>query len=168
MINEALRVIADALEAGVNAQLEALPLDGTDTRPDPIISVVDETRDDGVAAGRYPEDLPAITVTLDGDANLKGSAMSDNRDGELSIVIRYIQNDTNNAEARQHGYNVLRAIQRTVHNLFDNANTADRTRNGIQVIDCLTLDVVSTFQPINDSMLASAIRLRLFVRDDQP
>lgn len=171
MIVNTLRMIADALnddEYGVNAQLATLPVDTTDTLPSSIAVIGDETQDDTFGYNRFPTALPAIGVIVDADTPMSGEVMSDNRDGTVTVLIAYANDNVDGAVGKTHTWLTFRAIQRCLRVWLSNAKASDRQRNGIQVISCLDMALATPTDNINDGKIASALRLTLAVRDTTP
>lgn len=171
MIVETIRMVADALATGsygVNTQLASLPLDTGDTVPANVVTIADETRDDEVAVGRFPSSLPALVVTLDGNPTLQGDVVSGIRDGTISVVIRYLTTDVESSKSVTDTYNTLRAVARTMKTFNSNAQSAARSRNDVQIIECLGIEVTQTFKQIDDANNTGAVRVQFRVRDVAP
>lgn len=171
MILETIRMIADALESevyGVNVQLQTLFINLEDTTPDDVEYVADETRDADVAVGRYPEAYPCLVVTLDGTVPLNGEVVSNYRDGELNIIVRYIHDSIETAKARTNAYYTLRAVQKCLRVFFSNLYAEDREQNGVQILECLSVEHVPMYDNISDTMVISGLRVKMFVRDTTP
>jgi hypothetical protein len=171
MILETIRMVADALASstyGVNVQLATLPVDGTDTIAPDIATIVDETRSDEVAVGRYPTALPCLIVTQNRSLTVQGDIASDNRDGEVTILIRYITTETGTAQANTWVLYTLRAIQRALRQFNTNAHAADRNRGYIQNIECLSMEVVEVFENIDDAHITGGLKATFKVRDTLP
>lgn len=171
MIVETIRAVADALSTGsygVNTQIGNLTVDGTDDRPPQIAVIADETRSDEVAVGRYPTQYPCLVVTLDGNPTLSGDVVSGTRDGEVSVVIRYITKDAESAKSVVDVYNTLRAVMRTLKQFNSNSQSSDRLRNDVQVVECLSVEVTQTFNQIEDVFNTGAVKATFRVRDVLP
>jgi len=171
VILETIRCVADGLDNvtyGVNAQLVTVQVDTGDATPPQLAGVFDETRNDQVAVGRYPETYPCLVVTLDGQVSLQGEVTSNYRDAEVTLLIRYVQRSVDTSQARTDGYYTLRAVQKAMKQFFSNANASDRVRNDIQIIECLNFEHIQMFDNIDDAMVTSGIRVTMFVRDSQP
>lgn len=171
MIIETIRAVADALTTGsygVNYQIQNLSVESGDVQPPQIVEIVDETRSDEVAVGRYPKNYPCLVVTLDGNPTLQGDVVSGVRDGEVSVVIRYITKDADSAKSVVDTYNTLRAVMRTLKEFNSNIRSADRMRNDVQIIECLNVEVTQTFQQLEDSFNTGAVKATFRVRDIQP
>ena len=171
MILESIRAVADALNStsyGVNVQFDTMAFDGTDSAPPDIAVVADETRDNSVAVGRYPTTFPALVVTVDGDTVLDGEVVSDNRDGDISIIIRYLTKNADTAEGNSETLYTLRAVQKCLRDFNSNTNVGDRVRNNIQIIECLKIEHLQLFENISDANITGGIRATFKVRDAQP
>lgn len=171
MILESIRSITDALDNvsyGVDVQLSNVSRDTTDTIPSALAGVFDETRSDEVAVGRFPEVFPSLVVTLEGTVNLQGEVISSYRDAEISVMVRYVQDDTDGAKARTDAYYTLRAVEKCLRVFFSNLQAADRLRNNVQILECKLMEHVPMFDNINDGMVTSGIRVVMYVRDIQP
>ena len=171
MILETVRMVADALAHsgyGVNVQLATLSLDGGDPVPSPIAVIADETRSPDVAVGRYPTTTPCLTVTLEGNVSLDGEVISDNRDADVTILIRYVTRDVDAASGNADVLYTLRAVQKTIRAFNSNTNAIDRVRNAIQILECLSMEHASLFDSIDDVVCTGGVRVTFKVRDTNP
>lgn len=171
MLLEVIRMVADALAdntIGVNAQLVTLTVDAGDTIPTSITTIADETRNGHVAVGRYPTTLPCLTVTLNGQVNLDGEVISDYRDAEVSIMIRYVSQDVDTPQGNSNAYYTLRAVVRALREFNRNTNESLRSRNGIHVLECKSLTHVQLFENIDDAYVTGGIEVTFHVRDTTP
>lgn len=171
MIVETLRAVTDALATGsygVNYQISNLTVESGDSAPPELVAVVDETRSDEVAVGRYPSTLPALMVTLEGNPTLQGDVVSDSRDGEVSVLIRYIVSESDTSKSVTDSYNTMRAVLRTLKEFNSNTQAQARLRNGIQIVECLSIEMVQTFKNIDDAYVTGAVTARFRVRDCEP
>lgn len=173
MILETIRSCTAALNNvnyGVNRQITSMSFDGSDTTPTllPSNGIVDETSNDQVAVGRYPEVSPCLVVTLDGSVQLDGEVVSNYRDAEVTLLIRYVSRDSEHAKGRSDSYYTLKAIQKVVRQWMSNENSSDRIRNNVQIIECLNIEHVQMFELIDDIIVTGGIHLTLKVRDIDP
>lgn len=140
MILETLRIhtawLGDATY-GVNAQLALLYLqgllDGDDVPPD-VAFIGNAIDDEKVAQWKDPINRPAIYLTLDLPADFE---QADQRPGQIRGVvpvgIRYLTAHADYRVAKRDTAHTMRAIRRSASVLYQNAQQAARTRNGVYV-----------------------------------
>ena len=173
MILSALRIIVAALEdptIGVNAQILALPLDGNDGRPSRIKYVRETTLDSDIVFGRLPADWPGLIVTADGATTIEGEIRNGvYQEGVgMAVAIRYATRDPDAAQANRNGLYTLTAIRRTINELFDTANQADRLRNGIYLISCREMIEGPLFEERETGTITAALVAEFVARDTAP
>jgi hypothetical protein len=176
MILETVRMITDSLASGsapsysgsVNALLPGITRDGGDASPPSIMTYADETRNAIVASGRYPTSLPSLVVTVDGNTKLNSETHSDVRDADVGLIIRYIQSNVNAATGNRDAHYTIRAVIQSVANYMKSSNVSSRVRNGIQVIECISMELVPLYEPIEDAVCTGALKLVFRVRDTVP
>lgn len=168
MLLETLRMVTDALNSatyGVNTKLSGLSIDSGDSIPTSLAAIVDQTRSQDVAVGRYPAEFPCLVVSLNGDTQLNGFLYSDVRDGNVSVVIRYITQAENMATGVSEGFYVLRAVQQTLADFVSNDQAADRSRNNVQILEMTELVHRQMFENIDDANVVGALQTTFKVRD---
>jgi hypothetical protein len=171
MILEIIRMVTDALNdntIGVNAHLLNIPVDGSDSVPEQIVTIVDETRNNQVAIGRYPTEFPALVVTLDGTQPIEGDVLSDLRNAEVTVLIRYLCKNTDTLKGNCDTYYTMRAVQRCIQDFTGSLNMVYRVRNNIQIVDCISMEHLQLFENIEDANITGGIRATFKVRDAQP
>ena len=170
MILETLRMVTNGLNSsvyGVNVQLQTITTGSEDRLPESV-TAFDETRNADVAVGRYPEPLPCLTVTLDGEVELDGEVTSGYRDATVNVVVRYLTKDIEAHRGNSDVYYVLRAVQRSLKQFNSNTYAADRSLHDIHIIECLDISHLSLFMQIEDIYCTGAIRASFRVRDINP
>lgn len=176
MILESIRMICDTLNTGslsgysgsVNNLLLTIPKDSGDATPPSMSCIVDETRSDIVASGRYPITYPNLIVTVADNTRLDGETYSDNRDADVAILIRYVQSTNDGAVSTQNTYYTLRAVERCVANFMKSSNVLNRVRNNIQIIECNSIEHVPVYGVIEDLVCTGALKYIFHVRDVSP
>lgn len=143
MINETVQLLsrfATHPDHGVNELAGSIPRKNIDaTKPDddapPIVAIVDDVNDEGVAAALDPRDVPCIMFFGDSSAiiNLPGYRLA----REVKVVAAFVTEENADplTSERACGY-LLRALQMT----FGRYNSQDlskgyRTLNGIKVLE---------------------------------
>jgi len=167
MILETIRVLADALAdpaTGINAELEALPLDTGDSEPPKVAAVLDETRHEVDAA----LDWPVLTVTLEAPAEVAGGVGAVYRDGTVILGVRYVTADTDMERVGQDTLYTLRAMVRVVRGLMLNARLADRQRIGVTVQVCQGLTYGPLEEDSGEGVATGALVAEFRVRDGAP
>lgn len=122
---------------GVDAQLALLDsaglLDSDDVPPD-VKFIGNAIDDEVVAQWKEPVNRPAIYLSLDLPADF---AQSDQRPGQIRGVvpvgIRYLTAHADYRKAKKDTAHTMRAIRRSLSVLYQNAQEASRTRNGVYV-----------------------------------
>lgn len=171
MILETLRLVTNALNNatyGVNAQLDTLGLVAGDTAPPHVFTIVDETRDNQVAVGRYPTTLPALTVVLVDDVTMWGQVQSDIRDGTIAVLIRYVFTNVETAKGNSDVFYTLRAVEKTLTTFNSPDSESDRILNNIQIVSCDTIIHTHLFENIDDAYVTAGLKATFRVRDITP
>lgn len=171
---EVVRIVADWLADGtngVNALLPGIPLDGGDSTPPVIASIVDETRS-GVAARRhFPEDhpTPALFVFTGRDARLMGEVHTHLRDAEISVTIGYVQKAATTENGLRDAFYTMRAVERSLKKLQEQANEASRTRNNIAIIAAREFVYPNVFAEVGGLVMTAGVEaVYELVRDYAP
>lgn len=173
MLLEAVRIWADALEDadyGVNAQLASVELDGGDTRPPDVRWVKDVTRDTGAVEGRLPSDWPGLVVGPSGfAARAEGQVTTEKRDAEdVGVTAEWVSGKSDLAAALRDGMYTLRAIQRTLDDLFETAQDADRSRNSVRLLNAQELEFGEIIIDDEAGRVVLPTTIRFYMRDDNP
>lgn len=164
---ETLRCLTDGLNNptyGVNAQLLALPLDGSDTRPTPVALITDESRNFDAALKLIPDTLPAIYVLL-ASSTLDVFEMNGSSESDISLMIRYLVEDSDSAGAIADTHYTLRAVEKALVAFNSNANASDRVRNGVQLYAMKEVirDTVTRFS--EDKVITAGVQVTFHARD---
>lgn len=176
MILETMRAWADWLgdaTYGVNAQLATIPLDGSDTAPDAVAIVADETRNGTAARRQIPDTLPALLVRLQQSGTLVPNIGPNTavRDGEIPLLTAYAATNADSAKGNRNAVYTLRAIEKSLRDFMDPsiaaANTA-RMRGNIQILSVTGLEHVTTYEPLEDRDVLAALIVTFQVRDTAP
>lgn len=138
---ESMRMVATAaadLVIGVNAMIDALPIDVGDVRP-PHVNVYNAADHPAVARQAIGDgdlaniQLPAIAIFC--KPTHIDQVTTSVRDGEVPIVIAYIDKKADSAEVQRNGLYANRAVLRFLRRFADPAYVALRTRNGIHLLN---------------------------------
>lgn len=173
---EAVRCVADWLKHatyGVNALLASTPRDGGDPVPASIVTIGDATRDGWAARKTTARDAatgqgyPAIAVYAE-PQEFSGEVQTIVRDGEIDIVISYLDVDAATQTGNRDAMYVRRAILRSLKQLNANANAASRTRNSVTLQVCKRIRVASLNVPWDDAVLSAGVIVTYAVRDVAP
>ena len=90
-----------------------------DTLPPQIASISDETRDNEVAVGRYPTIYPGLIVTQRGVTSMEGEVYNfDYRDGEVTVMIRYIISEVDSHMPIVRLYTLLEQLRSVLHSIY--------------------------------------------------
>lgn len=172
MIVEALRMVTDRLTDatyGVNALLATTPYDSGDSAPPSLAtgSITDATRDGNVARGRLPATLPGIAVTVREASGLENYPVAADAEADITIVLRFgVDKNQTEQGARDASY-YLRTAVRVLKN-WHLADPSARTRNGICLLTCDTLQMVPLWQDLDDSIVTGALVATYHLRDQHP
>lgn len=174
MILETARMVSEWLAdplGGVNALLASTPRDPGDAEPADLATVTDETNDSDVARGDLPANLPAVAVSIDSIQDLDGQVMTITADGHVKVRIRVaVENPTTADAVRDLSY-YLRTVQRSFRRFMAlDANDPARTRNGIYLESCLSMQlaIVWTKDQVGGSTVAGYLFPILQLRDLAP
>lgn len=168
MILNTIRLIADALGSpiiGVNAKLATMDF-AEDDAPANIALVADETRNDTVALRQAPDTTPALLVTADDSVDVSSNLLNSRaQDATVSVVVHYIGSHVLTGTGRTDYYHTMRAVRSTIGDLFDPANEAARTRNGILAMDYETMTLVEPGTFKETGTITGGLRVTVRVRD---
>lgn len=173
MLLEAVRIWADALDDtgyGVNAKLADIELDGSDPRPPNIRWVKDVSRDRGAIEGRLPSDWPGLVVGPAGTpARAEGQVSTDKRDArDVAVTAEWVSGKPDLADALREGMYTLRAIQRTLDDLFESAQDADRNRNNIKLLNADEVEFGEIIIDDDTGRIVLPTTVRFYMRDESP
>jgi hypothetical protein len=169
---EAARIIADWLghaTYGVNAKLAVLTLDGSDTRPADVATIVDETRNASAAFRRFDGlTLPALIVTVPVDPVYRDSELpqSNNRaDAFVTVQARYAVRKLAGETAIADGNYIVKAVLASLRELHKNANVASRTRNSVVLVSCEEMLEQGVYEEVEDTWLVTGVQVKYYASD---
>lgn len=171
---EVVRIVAEALRhatRGVNSKLPDVPRDAGDDLPSNIAAVYDVTKDAHVVNRQEPPQIPCLYVMSEGAVIIDGEQMIGTyRDTTepVAVVVRYLASKHDLARALQDGDYTLRAVARSIHDLMEQANDADRTRNFVIVWHLVRMTYVPVQETVGEAAVAGALVLEFDVRDGAP
>jgi hypothetical protein len=172
---EAVRIITDWLQVatyGANAKLLLVALDGSDSRPAPIATFADETRNAAAAFRRFDGlTMPAVIVTVPDEMEHRDPVLpqsGERSDAYVTIQIRYAERTAAAEAAIANGSYVAKAIIGSLRELHKNENVASRTRNGIRLVSCEELRELGQYEDVADTWLLAAVQARYYVSDLTP
>jgi len=177
VILESVRIISDWLQDatyGVNAKLAGVPLDGSDTVPPDIVTFLEETTSGVVARGRLPEDealLPCLAVLQRGAVELPATVGTSHQEGDVPIAIWYGARDKDSEDGRKDAYYTMRAVRRSLRELFKDDATpkaARSDRSGISLSPSGTVSLQPVFTLEGDTSVSAALELTVKARDSSP
>lgn len=173
---EAARIICDWLKDatyGYAAKLVGLSLDGSDVRPDTVVSasIIDGTRDRNAAVGRFDGvTLPALIVNVMSVQHRDPEIpqMGERTDGYVTVRIRYAERDENEATALADSSYAAAAVIASLRELHKNDNVASRTRNSCRLVSCEELSEVEAYDEVEDAVLLTAVDARYYTSNLKP
>lgn len=171
---ELVRMIVAALvhpTRGVNAKLPGVPRDEGDDLPAAIVAVYDITRDDHVVNRSEPPKIPCLYVIDEGPVAVDGEQMTGTyRDTAetVAVTIRYVAGGHDLAKAMNAGDYTLRAAQRSVMELMEQANEADQVRNYVELRFLRKVTYVPARETVGEAAVAGALILEFDLRDLAP
>ncbi len=174
---EAVRIVSAWLRDatyGVAAKLAALPLDGSDTRPDTIASgqVVDEASNAHAAFRRFDGlTMPALIVSVVGDVEYRDSELpqyTERTDGTVTVQVRVAHRKLASESAIADAVYYIRAVVASLRELHKNENVASRTRNSIRLVSCESLVEQGVYEEVEDTWLLAAVQARYYVSNLLP
>ena len=178
MILETVRIVSDWLGGstyGLAPMLAAVTLDGSDTRPT-VPAIYDETRN-GPAARRKIPAKPSLVIRQTGEgAQLNGEPfpVAGPRDADVHLGVWYADSESASEIGNQGAHYVLRAAAQSLRLLTSSTGAAGaaavtaRNRNGIQLLLCKSLSLVTAYEPLEDGILLGAVLATYHVRDTNP
>lgn len=120
---------------GINAMIDALPIDAGDDRPSHV-SIYNQVDNPFVARRAVSKgddvDVPAVVVML--QPSTVQQVMTSVRDAQIPVVFAYLDKNPDSAETQRRASYVTRALLRFLRRFADNGAAALRTRNGVQML----------------------------------
>jgi hypothetical protein len=172
MIIETVRYVADVLDdvtIGVDAKIDAIGLDGADTRPVDLASVKNEF-DHGIVARRHvpaAESTPMLMVFQPREVELDGwvtTEVMDVRDLPVAVVVVTQDADTEGANVASAYY--VRAIMQSLNDRT--ITEGRRTRNNVQIMNHRNVVFINPYMPIGDAVMTRGVLLGFQSRDLTP
>jgi len=169
MIVETLRLatawLQDATD-GVNAQLDAMPRDGSDPQPADVAVFADEVTHEDAALGRAPETVPALVVTVESAGMINDEVVHEVGDGEVVLNVRLFVSDVDAKDAKRDASYYLRALSWTMRKwVAEDPGAATRTRNSVQIVAIGRMEFNALYETVQDRIVAGGARVALTVRD---
>jgi hypothetical protein len=180
MIDMALRILTRAALSpvyGVNAQIALASSYGwlaAGDDPPPLFdtgAIADETSDDAVAWGSFPEGDPALALGQVAEWQLQGEIMTvhGSRDAlQVPILWRYQHDDVDTRHATRDWYYTARALTKTLRVLMDSAHMTDQVLGNVHVYAMENFRILGPFQPREDVRIAGGLMTTIDVRDLAP
>lgn len=187
MILEASRVFADWLagnlkdfanaDQGINTQLAYLRdngmLDGGDSMPELVRTVIDITRDNYAARGEVNPtgQFPIVVVGPDGPGDWEAQTRTRaKRDAEhVPFAFRYVTADLKTAKGEADCWYTLRAMVRSLEELMRYENESPpRTRNKCVIMSCTAMRVGPAYQQFGEVACTGGIVAEFKLRDGSP
>lgn len=172
---EALRLVTAWLNddtSGVNAQLASVPRNGGDALPADFALIADSTEWSWAAMGIRPDVegfTPCLLLRAGRSAQLDAHSHVGKRDGVVEILIAYHDTNSNIINALRDAEYRLRALERSIDDLFTVATAADRLMDSVAIWYLESaLEVETPFVPLDDKTIAGGLRLTLKMRDTAP
>lgn len=177
MIIETLRMIEAVLNdgtLGVNAQLDALPLDtpnggsSPDSRPSHV--TVRNAVDSDPTVREVDTSFPVIVVDSAKPGSAKGQVWSGIRDFDVDVIIAYVTESEHVFKNERDTDYSLRAIVRSIARGLLAVGKRDTagSRNGYKIFKSSELKYGPTNQPQYGGVMTGAVEFTLTVRDLQP
>lgn len=160
--------LKDAANAdqGVNAKIAGVPRDAGDLQP-AAITVIDETRDNA-AALRQAKGKAILAVNLAQPIDQQPFVQTIYRDMDVPLRLALALEDVETKNAIREASYLARAIVRSLRQMSRNENDQRRVRNGVHLLQLVSLDLVPASEKLGDRDVTFAIRPTWKVRDDQP
>lgn len=143
-------MIADPLAngvTGVGAQLLTLTLDGTDTRPEVPVAIINAADDDAAVSQKGLTDWPLIVVAVENPGRYKLAGVGNPLlldVPEYAVTVAYVSRDTvEPAQAWRDGnYVLVAALKALLVGLFAADKAAARTRGNVTISSFQGADIV--------------------------
>lgn len=161
MIIETVRFVADLLDDetnGVNAKIEAIGLDGTDTRPGDIAAVLNEFDSPAIARRQIGADVttPVLAVFTPRDTDLTGwvtTGVMDARDVMVAIVV--VDKDADSEVANLNSAYYVRAIMQSINSVATGDTT--RTRNNVQILAHRNVTLIQPWIEVGNAWMSRGV-----------
>jgi hypothetical protein len=154
---------------GINAMIDALPLDGADTRP-PHVTVYNSVDHPWVARREFPEQdpnitYPAVAVMLAQQLVVR-EVMTSNRDAEATVLFAYIERASDSAKLTRDTLYTNRAMLRFLTRFSSNASGSTfRSRGGVLMINPIKTDQGTTKESWGNATMVAATMVTWLIRD---
>ena len=172
MIIETVRYVAGILAdgtIGVDAKIDAIGLDGTDTRPADLASIKNEF-DDGIVARRHipsDETTPMLMVFQPREVELTGWVTTEVMDVlDLPVAITVVVQDADPEDANVASAYYVRAIMQSLNDRT--ITDGQRTRNNVQILNHRNVVFINPFIPIGSAIMTRGVLLGFQTRDLTP
>lgn len=175
MIRTTLRALTDAFNSvtyGINVQIGALQLEGSDTRPATMSLIANELSAGWVATGNLPPSgsVPAIGIQLleqvEMDGEIQGGAAR--REAHITIYSRVILRQSKTEKGNLDMYYSLEAMEKCIGVFMSAAKESDRLRNNMQICECTTMTHTKDMSFVDDNVMAGGIKATFRVRSLNP
>lgn len=151
---------------GINAQLDALNYDGSDTQPADVVTFADEVTHEDAALGRVPEATPAVVITVERATAINDQVVADVGDGTVMLNIRVAVDDVDAKDAKRDGGYYLRALMWSLRRWVSQDPAAStRTRNDVQIVEIGEMEFNALYESKEDKVITAGARVPLTVRD---
>ena len=172
MLTPVIRMVVAALTnatTGVNAQLLALALDGTDARPDPVAAIISPTEDDAAVRPTHLVDWPVLSVTCAAPVTTtKPGVQGMSFDApSVAITIAHItrDGDLGAKEWRDTDY-ILRATAKSLNaGLFASDKAAARVRGTVSILKQNSMTFGPVTADLGNAQVTGAVDLNLHARE---
>lgn len=174
MILESVRILTEWLghaTYGVNALLPTVPREGTVAAP-AAVTIMDSTRDARITRGHLPPltgtENPALLVSAaDETITLVAPAVRPMpADAAVTMLVRYCTSDLDTARAECAASITLRAVARSLAQLFVTAaGESARVRSSVQLVGLTDLRLATLYEATDDTIVTGGVLATLRVRD---
>ena len=166
---------------GVNAKIPGVERDVGDVQPPDIaawtpesgpatLAIYDQADHDFMLEKKAPPASPALYVVCELPIEMIGEVMTIHRrtTRDATVMVLYITDKSNRAEALRDGEYTLRAATRSLRDLLRNENYAARTRNNICIEVASNITYVPVTETIGSCRLAGALVITYRAIDAAP
>lgn len=167
---EAQRLVAEWLAdatTGVNAKLDLLTYDGSDTQPADIATITAAADSEDAAFGRFDGmTLPAIIVAPKDTEHRDFDWTQPNTGvwGSVTLLVRYAERNVSGRAALRNGAYVTRAIIAALREAHV-GDPANRQKNNVYLAACESLREPGLYEETEDAWLISAVEVRYQTED---
>ena len=148
---------------GVNAKLDVLTYDGSDTQPADVATIVAAADNVDAAFGRFDGlTLPAIIVSARETEHRDPDQVQPSGEvyGSVTLLVRYAERTASATTALRNGAYVTRAIIASLRELHKPANEASRQRNNIYLLATEALRDLGTYEETEDAWMVTTVEVR--------